>query len=53
MYQLAGVKETCDMEQIKEHYYTSHESIDPGQYIPLGPGVNFDEPHGRDTKDYG
>jgi putative glutathione S-transferase len=52
IYQTAGVKDTCNMKQIKEHYYTSHESIHPRRYIPLGPDVDFDEPHGRDTKDY-
>ena len=53
MYQTPGVKDTCNMEQIKEHYYTSHESIHPRRYVPIGPTVDFDEPHGRDTKDYG
>lgn len=48
IYQIRGVKETCDMNKIKEHYYTSHESIHPRRYIPLGPDIDFDEPHGRD-----
>ena len=41
-------KETCRMDEIKEHYYTSHESIHPRRYIPSGPSIDFDEPHGRD-----
>mmetsp|Transcript_3863 Transcript_3863/g.7911 ORF Transcript_3863/g.7911 Transcript_3863/m.7911 type:complete len:329 (+) Transcript_3863:53-1039(+) len=48
IYQMAGVKETCDMGKIKEHYFTSHESIHPRRYIPIGPDIDFDQPHGRD-----
>lgn len=53
IFQLPGVKETCNFEQIREHYFTSHESIHPRRYIPLAPeNVDFDAPHGRD-KEYG
>jgi glutathionyl-hydroquinone reductase len=53
MYQIPGVKETCHMDHIKEHYYTSHESIHPRRYVPVGPKLDFDSAHGRDTKEYG
>jgi len=52
IYQKPGFAETCNLEQIREHYFTSHESIHPRRYIPLGPDLNFDEPHGRDKKEY-
>jgi len=49
MYQMPGVSDTCKMKECCMHYYTSHESIHPRRYIPLGPDLNFDEPHGRNT----
>ena len=47
LYQLPGIAETVNMEHIKHHYYGSHTSINPTRVVPLGPDVNFDEPHGR------
>ena len=36
------------MAQIKEHYYTTHDELNPKHIIPLGPlDVDWDEPHGR------
>jgi putative glutathione S-transferase len=48
LYQQPGVAATCDFDSMREHYYTSHETIHPRRYIPIGPQVNFDEPHGRE-----
>ena len=48
LYQVPGVKETVDIEQIKRHYYYSHDSINPTRIVPLGPILDFDAPHGRD-----
>jgi putative glutathione S-transferase len=48
LYQLPKVRQTCFPDQIKQHYYTSHESINPRRHVPLGPFIDFDEPHGRD-----
>ncbi|MCH9681189.1 MAG: glutathione S-transferase C-terminal domain-containing protein, partial [Deltaproteobacteria bacterium] len=47
LYQVPGVRETCNLAQIKEHYYTSHESIHPRRYVPIGPAVDFEAAHGR------
>lgn len=52
IYQLKGVAETCDLKKCCIHYYTSHESIHPRRYIPLGPDLDFDEPHGRGDVHY-
>ena len=36
------------MDQIKRHYYTTHDMLNPKQIIPAGPeGLDFTEPHGR------
>lgn len=48
IYQYPGVKETCDLDHIKRHYYGSHEKINPTRIVPKGPLINFDEPHDRD-----
>ncbi len=47
VYQTPGVAETCNLEHIKHHYYTSHPNVNPTRIIPLGPELNLDEPHDR------
>ena len=48
VYQHPGVAETVNMDHITEHYYTTHESVNPKRIVPLGPDVDFTEPHDRD-----
>jgi len=36
IYQLDGVKETCDMDMVKAHYYTSHVELNKFSIIPRG-----------------
>jgi putative glutathione S-transferase len=47
IYQLPGVAQTVAMEQIKRHYYTTHDELNPKRIIPVGPGYDWLEPHGR------
>ena len=47
LYQLPRVVETVSMEQIKRHYYTTHDMLNPSQIIPAGPELDFLAPHGR------
>ncbi len=49
LYQLPGVKETCNLDHIKTHYYQSHNKINPTAIVPKGPIIDFDEPHDRDS----
>lgn len=49
LYQVPGVKSTVNMHHIKHHYYRSHESINPTRIVPMGPVIDFDEPHGREA----
>jgi putative glutathione S-transferase len=37
IYQLNGVKETCNFEHIKHHYFRSHPHINPKGIVPTGP----------------
>lgn len=48
LYQVPGVSEVCDLQECKEHYYRSHESVNPRRIVPIGPVLDFDAPHGRE-----
>jgi glutathionyl-hydroquinone reductase len=43
------VGETVDMDQIKRHYYTTHDMLNPKRIIPAGGPrhEDFRAPHGR------
>ncbi|MDY6819368.1 MAG: glutathione S-transferase family protein [Halobacteriales archaeon] len=48
LYQLPGVAGTVNMDHIKTHYYKSHTDLNPRQLVPIGPAIDFSEPHDRD-----
>ena len=48
LYQIPGIAETVDMKTIKQHYFGSHESINPHRIVPVGPELDFLQPHNRD-----
>jgi putative glutathione S-transferase len=47
VYQTDGVAETVEMSHIKEHYYTTHDDLNPKRIVPKGPSPEFNAPHGR------
>ncbi|MDQ8043113.1 MAG: glutathione S-transferase family protein [Solirubrobacteraceae bacterium] len=47
LYQYPGIAETVNFDHIKRHYYVTHPSINPTGVVPLGPIIDWDEPHGR------
>jgi len=49
LYQWPGIADTVDFGHIKGHYYRSHPTINPTRIVPLGPVIDFDEPHGREA----
>jgi putative glutathione S-transferase len=49
LYQLPGVAGTVNMQHIKRHYYESHRMINPTGIVPVGPGLDFSAPHGREA----
>lgn len=53
IYQMPGVAETVNMQQIKEHYYCSHPDLN--KYSIISRGRNFEkllqEPHDRESTD--
>jgi glutathionyl-hydroquinone reductase len=48
LYQQPGVKETCNLDHIKRHYYISHPKVNPTRIVPKGPLIDFDESHDRE-----
>jgi putative glutathione S-transferase len=48
IYQMPEVRETVNFRHIKNHYYHSHETINPNGIVPKGPALDFDAPHGRE-----
>lgn len=49
LYQVPGVADTVHMDHIKSHYYGSHDTINPTRIVPVGPDIDYSEPHGRDA----
>lgn len=48
IYQLPKIADTVNMHHIKQHYYGSHETINPAGIVPVGPLLDFTESHERD-----
>nr|WP_227819491.1 glutathione S-transferase family protein [Mariprofundus micogutta] len=48
LYQQPGIVETVSFRHIKDHYFYSHESINPTRIVPKGPTLGFNAPHDRD-----
>ena len=48
LYQLPGIAETVHIEHIKQHYFQSHESINPTRIVPIGPELDLKSAHGRE-----
>ena len=48
LYQLPGIRETVDFDQIKRHYYMTHPQINPTGIVPMGPLMDLDAPPERD-----
>jgi putative glutathione S-transferase len=48
IYQMPGISETVNLYHIKNHYYQSHETINPHRIVPLGPLIDYEAPHDRE-----
>jgi glutathionyl-hydroquinone reductase len=46
LFQVPGVAETVDFHHVKHHYYGSHKSVNPTGIVPIGPAIDWSEPHG-------
>ena len=47
LYQQPGIADTVNFDHIKRHYYMTHDAINPGRIVPLGPILNLNRPHQR------
>jgi putative glutathione S-transferase len=47
LYQVPGVAETVSLDHIKRHYYGSHRNVNPTGIVPIGPLLDFTQPHDR------
>lgn len=47
IYQHPGVADTVNIAHIKQHYYASHDTINPTRIVPKGPELDFAQPHDR------
>jgi putative glutathione S-transferase len=48
LYQVPGVAETVNLDQIKRHYYRTLPDLNPSRIVPLGPAFDLTAPHGRE-----
>jgi putative glutathione S-transferase len=48
LYQWPGVADTVFFDHIKEHYYQSHDMINPTKIVPLGPEQDLKQKHNRE-----
>ena len=46
LYQMPGIADTIDLDQMKAGYYTI-EAVNPTRIVPAGPEIDFQQPHGR------
>jgi len=42
MYQHPGIRPTCQLDQIKTHYYWSQTTVNPTRIVPIGPALDLD-----------
>lgn len=49
LYQTGTIAETVDLDHIKEHYYRSHDDINPTGFVPVGPELDFEASYDRDA----
>ena len=52
LYQVPGVAEVCNLDQIKAGYYRGQEWVNPTRIVPKGPIIDFSTPHDRATRRY-
>lgn len=49
LFQTPGFGDTTDFVQIKQHYYITHEDVNPTQIVPAGPELgDWLDPHDRE-----
>ena len=47
LYATPGVAETVHFDDIRRHYYMTHDSVNPSRIVAVRPDEDWDAPHGR------
>jgi putative glutathione S-transferase len=47
LYQLGSVRDITQIDEIRRHYFYSHESVNPTRIVPIAPDIDFEAPHDR------
>jgi putative glutathione S-transferase len=47
LYQWPGIADTVSEHDIRNGYWTSMIRLNPGGIVPMGPAIDFTQPHGR------
>lgn len=47
LYQRPAFGETTNFDHIKRHYYMTHDLLNPTRIVPVGPIIDWNEPHNR------
>lgn len=50
LYQQPGVAETVRFDDIRRHYYMTHDSINPSRIVAVRPDADWTAPHGRERR---
>ena len=48
LYQQPGVREWCSADHVKQLYYAGLPELNPSGIVPVGPEIDFEQPHTRD-----
>ncbi|CAN5900152.1 glutathione S-transferase C-terminal domain-containing protein [soil metagenome] len=43
-------RDTVDFDHIKRHYYQTHDRLNPTRIVPVGPDIDWDASHDRDSR---
>lgn len=49
LHQQRGIAATVNIDHIKRHYYFTHDDINPTRIVPIGPVLDLNHAHGRET----
>lgn len=47
IFQHSKIRPTVNFQHIKQHYYSSHGSVNPNRIVPAGPALDYDAPYDR------
>ena len=47
LYQWPGIAPTVRFDDIRRHYYMTHDSVNPSRIVAVRPDEDWDAPHGR------